>query len=242
MADIGAEYLIRRLRSVADVPAVVVDALLALRWEHAAFRPGETIYLPGAMPDQFLIVVEGSVCRYKVTYTGAQSVLSFELAGDLVNTENLALVTSDCGARAVGDVRIACVERAAFEALIDEHEELDAILRRYILVRAATLEEWLLNVGQRPGRERLAHVLTEITLRAAVVGIPWHDVSPLIPGVDDLANATGQATVQVTRAFRDLLTEGAIGVHGDRHVILDVGRLRRLGRFDARYLHLAGEA
>lgn len=241
MADIGAECLIRRLRSVGDVPGAVVDALSALRWDYADYRPGETIYLPGSTPDRFLIVAAGSVCRYKLTGTGAQAVLSFELAGDIVNTENLALVTSDCGARAIGDVRIASVDRAAFEALVDKHEELDAILRRYILVRAAVLEEWLLNVGRRPGRERLAHVLTEIILRAAVAGIPWHDVSPLMPGVDDLANATGQETVQLVRAFRDLVSEGAIGVSGDRHVVLDVARLRRLGRFDTRYLHLVEE-
>ena len=241
MADIGAEYLIRRLRSVTELPAAIVDALSALRFEHVAYAHGETLYQPGATPDHLLIVAAGAVCRYKVSSTGAQAVLSFELAGDIVNTENLALVTSDCGARAIGDVRIAQVDRRAFEALIETHEELDAILRRYILVRAATLEEWLLNVGRRPGRERLAHVLTEVILRAAVVGIPWHDVGSLIPDPEDLANATGQATIQITRAYRDLLTEGAIDMNGGRPTILDFGRLRRLGRFDAKYLHLAEE-
>ena len=241
MPDIGAEYLIRRLRSVTEVTDAIVGALSALRFEYADYVHGETLYQLGATPDHFLIVAAGSVCRYKVSATGAQAVLSFELAGDIVNMENLALVTSDCGARAIGDVRIAQVDRRALETLIDAHEELDAILRRYILVRAATLEEWLLNVGRRPSRERLAHVLTEIILRAAVVGIPWHDVGPLIPDADDLANATGQATVQITRAYRDLLTEGAIDVDRGRPTILDVGRLRSLGRFDAKYLHLAGE-
>jgi CRP-like cAMP-binding protein len=220
LPDIGHQRLNRRLIAVAALSSNAGEMLSGLPFSYAQFLPRETIYAPGTELDHYLVVVDGSVCRYKVAASGAQAICSFEFPGDILNVENRSLAKNDCGARAVSSVK------------------LDAALQRYALIRAVTAEEWLLNVGRRPDRERVAHLICEIVTRATVVDVPWDDVSSLLPSTDDLAGATGLSVVQTTRALRDLADEGAIGFTGGPVSIRNMKRLEELGRFNANYLHL----
>jgi CRP-like cAMP-binding protein len=238
LPDIGHQRLNRRLIAVAALSSNAGEMLSGLPFSYAQFLPHETIYAPGTELDHYLVVVDGSVCRYKVAASGAQAICSFEFPGDILNVENRSLAKSDCGARAVSSVKIAYVSRSAFDAVVCENRELDAALQRYALIRAVTAEEWLLNVGRRPDRERVAHLICEIVTRASVVDVPWDDVSSLLPSTDDLAGATGLSVVQTTRALRDLADEGAISFTGGPVSIRNMKRLEELGRFSANYLHL----
>jgi CRP-like cAMP-binding protein len=238
LPDIGHQRLIRRLIAVAALSSSAGEMLNGLPFSYAQFLPQDEIYAPGVELDHYLIVVDGSVCRYKVAASGAQAICSFEFPGDILNVENLRLAKSDCGARAVSSVEVAYVSRSAFDAVVRENRELDAALQRYALIRAVTAEEWLLNVGRRPDRERVAHLICEMVTRAKVVDALWDDISLLLPSSDDLAGATGLSVVQTTRALRDLADEGAIGFSDGSFSIRSIERLEELGRFKPDYLHL----
>jgi CRP-like cAMP-binding protein len=238
LPDIGHQRLNLRLIAVADLSPSVGELLSGLPFSYADFLPHEEIYAPGIELDRYLVVVEGSVCRYKVAPSSAEAICSFEFPGDILNVENRRLAKSDCGARAVSRVQIAYVNRSSLDAVLRENRELDAALQRYTLIRGVTAEEWLLNVGRRPDRERVAHLICEMVIRTTAVGIPWDDVSSLLPSPDDLAGATGLSVVLITRALRDLADEGAIDVSRGSVTLRDIDRLKELGRFNPEYLHL----
>ena len=106
------------------------------------------------------------------------------------------------------------------------------------LVEASIFREWVLNVGRRDSRSRLAHLLCEFAIRLEAQGLE-HDHGYALPMTQEqLADATGLTAVHVNRVLKSLELEGLI-VRNRRNISFpDWRRLRDVGDFNQRYLHL----
>jgi CRP-like cAMP-binding protein len=107
------------------------------------------------------------------------------------------------------------------------------------LIDASIFREWVLNVGRRDARARVAHMLCEFALRSerAGLGAPAHLDIPLTQG--DVAEATGLSAVHVNRVVQRLREEGALEKNTSHIRIKDWERLIAISAFDASYLHAA---
>jgi CRP-like cAMP-binding protein len=105
-------------------------------------------------------------------------------------------------------------------------------------VDEATLREWLVNIGGRPGEQRLAHLLCELLMRLQIVGLANRDSYELPITQSDLAETMGLTLVHVNRVLQRLRARGLITLRHKRLVINDAQALKEFGEFDPNYLHL----
>jgi CRP-like cAMP-binding protein len=107
-----------------------------------------------------------------------------------------------------------------------------------ILVESSIFREWVLNVGRRDSRMRLAHLLCELGVRLDAEGLAEDYGYELPMTQEQLADALGLTPVHVNRTLKALEEEGLI-VRSKRSVSFpDWKRLRSVGDFNQRYLHL----
>ena len=96
----------------------------------------------------------------------------------------------------------------------------------------------VLNVGRRPAKSRLAHVLCELAVRLDAVGLAAHYGYQLPMTQEELADALGLTPVHVNRTIKSLEADKLIARDRRRLFFPEWKRLRDVGDFNARYLHL----
>lgn len=117
--------------------------------------------------------------------------------------------------------------------------ELLRVMWRVIQRNESIAFEWLVNCGRRDATARVVHLLLETAVRSGVnVGL-----QPLvIPFTQEqIAQITGQTTVNVNRVFADLQESRLIGRRGREITFRHPDELWRLSDFDPEYLLLAAE-
>ena len=109
------------------------------------------------------------------------------------------------------------------------------------LVEASILREWVVNVGRRDARERIAHILCEFAVRLETRGLTDSDGFELPMTQEQLADATGLTSVHVNRVLKGLEADGLI-TRQRRQIHYDNWRaLQDAGDFTRTYLHVPGE-
>jgi CRP-like cAMP-binding protein len=98
-----------------------------------------------------------------------------------------------------------------------------------------------MNVGQREGVSRMAHVLCELVVRLKAVDLVEDHVCDLPITQGEFADALGFSPVHVNRVLQQMRAEGLIETQGTRLRIPDWDKLKEVGEFDPTYLHLVRE-
>lgn len=113
-----------------------------------------------------------------------------------------------------------------------------AALWRETLIDAAIFREWVVNVGARPARPRLAHLFCEHFDRLRSVGLAENDGFTLPMTQAELAHATGMTPVHVNRSLKELRAAGLIAFEDRFLRILDWPQLQKVAGYESRYLHM----
>jgi CRP-like cAMP-binding protein len=107
------------------------------------------------------------------------------------------------------------------------------------LIDASIFREWVVNVGRRDSRARVAHLLCEFSLRLQAAGMAENHRYELPMTQEQLADATGLTPVHVNRVLKALEREGLIERASSKSVLIgDWQRLTTAGDFNRSYLHL----
>ena len=229
--------LLRKLSRLATLSEADRQAVRALPLMPKAARAGQMIMRDGERPTQCSVLIEGYACRHKTTSGGGRQILSFQLAGDLLDVQHLLLDQADHNVQLISDATIAWVPRERLRALMREHPVIAEALWRDTLIDASIWREWVLNVGRRDARSRIAHMLCEFAVRREAAGLGSTERFELPMTQEDIADATGLTSIHVNRMLQALSAEGVIA-RDRRHLhIVDWPRMRRLADFDAAYLH-----
>jgi CRP-like cAMP-binding protein len=106
------------------------------------------------------------------------------------------------------------------------------------LVEGSIFREWVLNIGRRDARTRIAHLLCEFALRLEVaeLGNPANYELPITQ--EQLADAVALTSVHVNRTLMKLEAEGLIMRTRRMISIIDWKELVKVADFEPRYLHL----
>ena len=197
------------------------------------------LYKAGSEGLPCYVLVEGCATRFKLRSDGSRAIVAFELSGDIINHEGLLLGRADCGATISAPSTIAVIEYAAMAKARELDRSLDTALWRYALIKAAALEEWLLNVGWRSPTGRLAHLFLELHLRLVAAGASTDYAQKIHISPQELADAMGLRHVIVTRSLHELASEQAITLTEGVTILSDLDRLAKIGQFRSEYLHMA---
>lgn len=231
--------LVRKLDRLSNLDAEDRLALQKLPYRITTAAPGQHLVREGDRPTDCCVLLSGFACRYKVTSQGARQIVSFHMAGDLLDLQHLMLAQADHSVSTITDARIAWIPITRLKAVVDSHPALNEALWRDALIDASIFREWVLNVGRRDGKSRVAHMLCEFAARGEAAGLGTAEQFELPMSQDDIGDATGLTSVHVNRMLQALALDGVIS-RDKRHVrILNWEGMKRVADFDAAYLHAA---
>lgn len=231
--------LIDKLKSLGPLDAGDVAAIDALPVREERPSSGARIVSEGARVAQCCVLLSGYACRSKRTSEGRRQIVSFHIPGDILDLQHLLLEVADHNVEMITDAAIAWIPVQALRTLAREHPNVGTALWRDTLIEASIFREWVLNVGQRDGRARIAHMLCEFAFRRAVAGQGELEELELPITPQQIADATGMTTIHVNRMLRALREEGVIRRENSGLEITDWDGIRRVAGFRPAYLHPA---
>lgn len=231
--------LIEKLDRLATLSATDRELLRALPYTVETIGGSRTLVREGSAITRCCLLIDGFACRYKTTVDGRRQIVSFHIPGDILDIQHLLLDHADHSVETITPAKIAWVAVEELQALVLDRRDVGQALWRDVLIDASTFREWVLNVGQRDAKTRIAHMLCEFAARLIRSGGASEADCRLPLTQQQIADATGLTAVHVNRMLRTLREDGAL-VIGSREVrIASFDRLRQIAHFDPAYLHAA---
>lgn len=235
----GLGSLARKLQRLVRLSEDDVSLILSLPFVVKPVVAGDYLVREGGPATDCCALLSGFACRHKLAATGARQIVSFHLPGDMLDLQHLLLAVADHNVQTITDGTVAWIPKAALRKLAMERPRIAEALWRDTLIDASVFREWVLNVGRRDARTRIAHMLCEFAARCEAAGLGSAQSFELPMTQEQIADATGLTSVHVNRMLRALEQDGAIA-RDRRHIrIADWERMRRLADFDPVYLHAA---
>lgn len=230
--------LIAKLESIADLTDGERQALLALPMRVQEFRADQDIVREGDRPSQCCLLLDGFMIRFKFTEKGKRQIFAVHTPGDLPDLQSLHIKTMDHSLGTVTPCTAAFIQHEAMEAILLAHPRLAHILWRDTLIDAAIFREWMLGIGRRSAKTRIAHFLCEVFTRLKAVGLEKDDTVALPITQAEVGDSLGLSTVHVNRMLQELRAENLFTWDDGVFVVLDWERLKKAAEFDPGYLHL----
>jgi CRP-like cAMP-binding protein len=235
--DAVIPILVRKLSSLGELRDEDLRGLASLPFRLHNARAGDTVIRDGARIVECCLLVQGYACRHKLASNGGRQIVSFHLPGDMLDIQHLLFDRADHNVQMVTNARLAFFPMDALRTLVEDRPALGRALWRDCLVDASIFREWVLNVGRRDAKARIAHMLCEFVERHAAAGLGRPDQFRLPMTQEDIADATGLTSVHVNRMLRQLRDEGVIEGAGRQIGILSWERMKQIADFQPGYLH-----
>jgi CRP-like cAMP-binding protein len=234
----GLLPLIRRLGAIYPVTEDEKQAVLDLPMHIRELGAGQDIVREGDRPSQCCLLLEGFAQRYKIVGEGRRQIMSFHIAGDMPDLLSLHLPVMDHSLGTTAPSKVGFISHQSLRRLIQQHPRIGNAFWRDTLVDAAVFREWMVGIGRRDARARIAHLFCELVTRMEVAGLAGEKFVRLPLTQSLVADALGLSTVHVNRVVQTLRAEGLIKWRGKGLTVTNWEGLKQAGEFDPAYLHL----
>lgn len=231
--------LVRRLELHATLSDDDRAAILALPYQLRDFDASAYLVRDGEPPRVCGVLISGFAYRQKLTSQGTRQIVSLHVPGEALDFQSLFLDIADHNVQTLTRAEVAIIPRDAIRALAQERPAIGRAIMVYTLVEASIFREWILNIGRRNARARLAHLLCEFAIRVDALQPPSSGRGYALPMTQEqLGDALGLTAVHVNRTLKLLEADGLI-TRNKRDVSFPRwDALRDLADFSQRYLHL----
>jgi CRP-like cAMP-binding protein len=230
--------MVRKLSLWSPLDADDRAAIFALPYVRREIAANQYLVWDGDRPSNACLLLRGFAFRHKLAGSGARQILSIHMKGDLIDLQNSLLGVADHNVQmfAAGEVALIPIENV--RQLAFDRPHIGMAMWYETLVEGSIFREWVLNVGRRDARTRIAHLLCEFALRLEVadLGRQTHYEMPITQ--EQLADAVALTSVHVNRTLMGLEADGLIKRDKRTIAISDWDKLAVEGDFQPRYLHL----
>ena len=217
------------------------QAILNMPLRVRKLDPGSYLVREGNEPEQCSVLIDGFAYRQKVTGDGSRQILALCIPGDAVDLQNMFLDVADHSVQMLTGGTVADLRKPDLQHIVLGRPTVGAAIIQMALIEASILREWVVNVGRRDARERVAHLLCEFAVRLESRGIRGTNGFELPMTQEQLADTTGLTPVHVNRVLKSLESDGLIS-RKRRHIQFpDWRALQDAGDFNRQYLHLPVE-
>ena len=216
------------------------QAVLDLPLRIRKLDPGAYLVREGGVPANCAVMIDGYAFRQKVTGEGARQIIALCIPGDAVDLQNMFLDIADHGVQMLTSGTVADLRRSDLQELVLARPAIGAAIIKATLVESSIMREWVVNVGRRDARERIAHVLCEFAVRLESRGLSKGGFE-LPMTQEQLADTTGLTPVHVNRVLKGLEADGLITRQRRQIQFPDWRALQEAGDFSRQYLHLPSE-
>lgn len=234
--EIALETMARRLTENAGLNASDRDAVLGLLGRAETYAVGDLIVQQGVQCRQAAIILDGFAYGEVSWRNDLRQIVAFHLIGDLLDLHGALTGISGETVIAATDCKIAAISAEALANLIESRPQIGRALWIETLAEAAIAREWIMNVGQRSARQRLAHLCCELAWRAREAGLGDGQSFPLPITLQQLADATGLTRLHVNHTLQKLEADGLVVRVGPDVHVLDAAQLRQEADFHEQYL------
>jgi CRP-like cAMP-binding protein len=232
------EALVRQLSLQGELSLDDQRAISSIPMTSRSFSSGDFIGREGRSVSTCAILISGFAVRQKMTDVGDCQIVSLHGPGDALNFQNAFLDVPDYDIRSVEDCVASFVDASAIRALASERPAVAQSLLTGAFTEASTVREWMLNIGRRSARTRLAHFLCEYLDRISLRRHPADGKYELRLTQEQIGDATGMTAVHVNRMLKALQSDELITQQGRYLSVPNMIALMDAGEYNPRYLHL----
>ena len=227
---------LQKLKSLGAISLEEERALLdALSPPHMVPR-GTNIVSDGDTPSRSAVLLGGLACRYKALSDGRRQILSFQMAGDLVDLHAYGMRRLDHSIGTLTACKVSYVAHADLNAILQRFPNLGLALWRDTLMDSAIFREGMIGIGRRNAHQRVAHLICELVHRWRIADLGKYGAFPFPISQAVLADALALSSVHVNRVLQRLRAEEIISLAHGVLRIRDEAGLIRAGDFDPSYL------
>lgn len=186
---------------------------------------------PGTPRDEVIFVRSGILAKFKSDSSGRRQIVALRFPGEAILPHS---GPAHDGIQAVVRSEVMLAKAKDFNALVDANPAMLRFFMR-LLQRSETIGyEWLVNCGRRDSMARVAHLLCETAARMRADEDKM--VNPFTQ--QQIADITGQTSVNVNRVLADMERQGLIKRHGREIEFVDWSEMRRVASFQPAYLQI----
>lgn len=181
------------------------------------------------------VLIDGWACRYKMTRDCHRQIVALLTPGEAANLDALLFTRLHYAVRTLTPTKVLTLPRDRVLALAEQHSGIAKTLGWLALNENAILSQWALCLGRLSARQRLAHLLCEMSARLGDLddGESRFEL-PLTQ--EQIADVLGLTSVHVNRTVQQLRAESLIETKGRTVMIADMDALRQIAGVDPAYL------
>ena len=199
------------------------------------YEAGSHVIWSGDRMDFVGSVVSGIATLSQTMEDGRTQMVGLLLPSDFVGRPGRTTAAYDV--TATTDMVMCCFRRAPFEQMMTKTPHIAQRLLEMTLDELDAAREWMLVLGRKTAREKIASLLSIIARRDATLNLRGTD-GPLVFDLpltrEAMADYLGLTLETVSRQISALKRDGVIVLEGKRHVTIpDMGRLMEEAGDDA---------
>jgi CRP-like cAMP-binding protein len=184
---------------------------------------------PGTTRDEVIFVRSGILSKFKTDSSGRRQIVALRFPGEGILPRD---APAPFGIQAIVRSEVLIGKAKDFDAIVENNPELQRFFWRLLQRNEAIGYEWLVNCGRRDSTARVAHLLCETAERMHVAN--GHLFNPFTQ--QQIADITGQTSVNVNRVLADMERQGLIKRKGREIEFTDWTEMRRVASFQPAYL------
>lgn len=183
------------------------------------------------------LVSEGLVGRFGQTEDGKRQFVSIHVPGEMVDLPSVVMPHSTSALNALTATSAFKIPHENLRELGFRYPAIAAAFWRDCVIDARIVAEWLVNIGRRDARSRIAHFLCELAVRYRMMDQSDGRTFRLPMTQEQLGDSLGLTPVHINRMLMSLRAEGVVAFDRGRVEILDWEALARTGEFDVTYIN-----
>jgi CRP-like cAMP-binding protein len=176
-----------------------------------------------------IFVRSGILSKFKTDSSGRRQIVALRFPGEGILPRD---APAPFGIQAIVRSEVLIGKAKDFDAIVENNPELQRFFWRLLQRNEAIGYEWLVNCGRRDSTARVAHLLCETAERMHVAN--GHLFNPFTQ--QQIADITGQTSVNVNRVLADMERQGLIKRKGREIEFTDWTEMRRVASFQPAYL------
>ena len=220
---------LRETLVAAGLAPHLADLLVEMPHKLVQADPRRPFREPGVPRDEVMFVRSGILSKFKSDPAGRRQIVALRFPGEGILPHS---GKTDYGIQAIVRSEVMVGRAEDFERIVEAHPEMQRFFWRLIRRHEAIGYEWLVNCGRRDSMGRVAHLLCETAARMHVGTARMSN--PFTQ--QQIADITGQTSVNVNRVLADMERQGLIKRSGREILFKDWAEMRRVASFQPGYL------
>jgi len=237
-STLALQNFVARLGALSPLSNEDAAVLMRLPVDTTRVRGNLDILSTGDGFDYACLVVSGIVARFVQLRDGSRQYTAFHMPGDMADIHRVATPAVASSLQTLSTATIIRFPTKDLKAAALASPGITQAFWAYATVDAALLTQWVVNLGRRDAKSRMAHFLCEIGMRSEQSGLADRHEFILDASQAQIGDALGLTPVHVNRTLKSLKESKLVSTDGRIIRVLNWPALAALGDFDPTYLQL----